>query len=76
MFRLPGAPAKDLCDAHLGATRRDFLRVGGSGMLGLTLNQLFRAQAAAEATGAGGGPGDEAVQGVSVREIVSYGQTD
>ena len=57
MFRLPGAPAKDLCDSHLGATRRDFLRVGGSGMLGLTLNQLFRAQAAAEATGAGGGPG-------------------
>ena len=57
MFRLPGAPAKDLCDSHLGATRRDFLRVGGSGMLGLTLNQIFRAQAAAEATGAGGGPG-------------------
>ncbi len=57
MFRLPGSPAKDLCDAHLGATRRDFLRVGGSGMLGLTLNQFFRAQAVAEETGAGGGPG-------------------
>ena len=57
MFRLPGAPAKDLCDSHLGATRRDFLRVGGSGMLGLTLNQFFRAQAVAEEAGAGGGPG-------------------
>ena len=57
MFRLPGAPAKDLCDSHLGATRRDFIRVGGSGMLGLTLNQFFRAQAVAEETGSGGGPG-------------------
>ncbi|MDB6136618.1 MAG: hypothetical protein JWM59_4861 [Verrucomicrobiales bacterium] len=57
MFRLPGAPAKDLCDSHLGTTRRDFLRVGGSGMLGLTLNQLFRAQASAESAGTTGGPG-------------------
>ena len=57
MIRIPGPLAKDVCDPALGASRRDFLRVGGGGMIGLTLNQLFRAQAVAEASGAGGGPG-------------------
>lgn len=45
MFRFSGQPGKDLCDKHLGVTRRDVLRVGGAGMIGMTLNQLFRAQA-------------------------------
>jgi uncharacterized protein (DUF1501 family) len=54
MFRIPGQLAKDLCDSHLGVTRRDVLRFGGAGMLGMTLNNLFRAQAAAPAIG---GPG-------------------
>ena len=44
MFRIPGPKGKDLCDPHLGYTRRDILRMGGAGMLGLTLNQVFRAQ--------------------------------
>lgn len=57
MFRIPGTPGKDLCDSHLGTTRRDILRIGGSGMLGLTLNNLFRAQAVAEESGTTGGPG-------------------
>lgn len=57
MFRLPGLPAKDLCDSHLGHTRRDFLRVGGAGMIGLTLNNIFRAQAAAAGSSAAGSPG-------------------
>jgi uncharacterized protein (DUF1501 family) len=47
MFRIPGNIGKDLCDSHLGNTRRDFLRVGGAGMIGMTLNQIFRAQAMA-----------------------------
>ena len=45
MFRIPGAKGKDLCDSHLGASRRDFLRVGGAGMLGMTLNNVMAAQA-------------------------------
>ena len=46
MFRIPGSPGKDLCDTHLGISRRDILRVGGASMLGLSLNNIFRAQAA------------------------------
>jgi hypothetical protein len=66
MFRIIGPRAKDLCDAHLRPTRRDILRVGGTGMLGLSLASLFKlqsAQAVGEAAGnqvasaAGGGPG-------------------
>jgi len=57
MFRIPGIPGKDLCDQSLGVTRRDVLRIGGSAMLGLTLNNLFAAQAAAAEAGVTGGPG-------------------
>jgi hypothetical protein len=46
MIRIPGQPGKDLCDAHIGITRRDLLRIGGSGILGLTLGSLFKLQAA------------------------------
>jgi uncharacterized protein (DUF1501 family) len=56
MIRVPGQPGKDLCDAHLGVTRRDILRVGGSGLLGLTLGGLFQAKARAN-PGQTGGPG-------------------
>lgn len=49
MFRIPGSKGKDLCDGHLGETRRDFLRVGGAGLLGMTLNTVLRAQAASAA---------------------------
>ncbi|MEZ6145773.1 MAG: hypothetical protein R3B91_10230 [Planctomycetaceae bacterium] len=35
MIRIPGQPGKDLCDSHLGVSRRDVLRVGGSSMLGV-----------------------------------------
>src|SRR5438874_2732394 len=55
MLVIPGQPGKDLCDSHLGLTRRDLLRVGGSGLLGLTLGKLFDLQArAADASHAGG----------------------
>jgi Protein of unknown function (DUF1501) len=58
MFRIPGLPGKDLCDNHLGVSRRDVLRVGGAGLVGMTLNNILRAQAvAAEATDTVRSPG-------------------
>ncbi len=63
MFRIVGPNAKDLCDAHLRPTRRDLLRVGGAGMLGLSLGSLLKLQSAqaagtsATAAAVGGGPG-------------------
>jgi hypothetical protein len=57
MFRVPGPKGKDLCDSHLTSSRRDFLRVGGAGMLGMTLNTILRAQSASAASQFSGGPG-------------------
>src|SRR6187399_3069846 len=57
MWRIAGQPGKDLCDGHLGVTRRDILRVGGAGMLGMTLGQVLQAQAQAATAGDMGGPG-------------------
>jgi hypothetical protein len=57
---IPGQPGKDLCDSHLGVTRRDILRVGGSAFLGMTLGGMLRlqsAQAASASPFTGGGPG-------------------
>ena len=47
MIRIPGEPGKDLCDKHLGVTRWDILRIGGSGLLGLSLGGAFKLQALA-----------------------------
>lgn len=47
MIIVPGRAGKDLCDPHLGATRRDILRVGGSGLLGLSLGGMLQLQAKA-----------------------------
>src|SRR4030095_1198379 len=55
MLRIPGQPGRDLCDSHLGVTRRDLLRVGGSAILGMTLGPLLTLRARAAATG--GAPG-------------------
>jgi uncharacterized protein (DUF1501 family) len=58
MLIIPGSPGKDLCDDGLGLTRRDVLRVGGSGMLGLSMASLFSLQArAGDAKPQEGGPG-------------------
>ena len=60
MFRIAGPSSKDLCDPLLGPSRRDFLRVGGSGLLGLTLGSMFQMQALSAQTAAkpsAGGPG-------------------
>jgi hypothetical protein len=50
MLVIPGQPGKDLCDKHLGVTRRDLLRVGGSSLLGLHLAHLLGSGQAAAAT--------------------------
>jgi hypothetical protein len=59
MIIVPGPAGKDLCDQHLGVTRRDILRVGGSGLLGMSLGTLLKLQdASARETGSRiGGPG-------------------
>ncbi len=50
MLHIPGGTCSDLCDQNLRMTRRDLLRVGGAGMLGLSLAQLFELQANAKET--------------------------
>ena len=57
MLVVPGREGKDLCDSHLGMTRRAVLRVGGSGLFGMTLGSMFRLQAANAAAGTHGGAG-------------------
>ncbi len=58
MLVIPGQAGKDVCDSHVGVTRRELLRVGGSGMMGLSLGSLLELQAASAAEGAtSGGPG-------------------
>ncbi len=57
MLSLLGQRAKDLCDRRQGLSRRDVLRVGGSGMFGLTLGSMLQMQAQAEESKISGGPG-------------------
>ena len=51
MIKITGGTCSDLCDPNLKMTRRDLLRIGGTGILGLSLGSIFRLQAMA----AGGG---------------------
>src|SRR5215212_191402 len=57
MLVIPGRPGKDLCDSHLGLSRRALLRVGGSSLFGLTLGSMFKLQAAQGAAKHAGAPG-------------------
>jgi Protein of unknown function (DUF1501) len=58
MIIVPGRPGKDLCDSQLGVTRRDILRIGGSGLLGLGLGSMLELQAvSARGAEASRGPG-------------------
>ncbi|MCA9119308.1 MAG: DUF1501 domain-containing protein [Planctomycetaceae bacterium] len=57
MLRIEGPAGKDLCDKELGVSRRDILRVGGSGVLGLSLASLLKLQAASANSEALGGAG-------------------
>ena len=50
MFRIIGQRGKDLCDQQISVTRRDVLRIGGSGMLGLSLGGLLKLQSASAMT--------------------------
>ena len=50
MFRIAGEPGKDLCDRELGVSRRDVLRVGGSGLFGLSLGSMLKLQSASAAS--------------------------
>jgi hypothetical protein len=50
MLAIKGYPGKDLCDSQLACSRRDVLRVGGSGILGLTLGSMFGLQRASAAS--------------------------
>jgi hypothetical protein len=57
MLVIPGQSGKDLCDRHLPITRRDLLRAGGAGMLGMTLGSMLRLRAVAAENNTAGGPG-------------------
>ena len=57
MLVIPGQLGKDVCDRQLGVTRRDILKVGGSGMLGVSLGAMLQMQAQAKESGMSGGPG-------------------
>src|SRR5213594_160491 len=58
MIKITGGTCSDLCDPQLKMTRRDLLRVGGAGMLGLSLGSIFKLQAlAGESARRAGGPG-------------------
>ena len=65
MLRIPGRRGVDLCDKGLNPSRRDILRVGSSGLFGLSLGTMLRLQSANAqkpaigdfATRSSGGPG-------------------
>src|SRR5213594_2630066 len=58
MIKITGGTCSDLCDPHLKMTRRDLMRIGGAGMLGLSLGSLLKLQALAGEPGKrAGGPG-------------------
>jgi uncharacterized protein (DUF1501 family) len=57
MIHLPGGNCSDLCNAELKMARRDLLRLGGSGILGMSLGTMLNLQAKAAEAGGKGGPG-------------------
>ncbi len=57
MWRVQGHYGKDLCDKELGLNRRDILRVGGSGVLGLSLGSMLQMRAASANESTSGGWG-------------------
>ena len=52
MLVIPGQRGKDNCDGNV--SRRDLLRIGGSGMLGFTLADVLARESQAKGTSAGG----------------------
>ena len=55
MLVIPGQAAKDVCDRQVGVSRRDLLRIGGSGVLGMGLGSMLELKAKANTSEAGGG---------------------
>src|SRR5271154_2895016 len=72
MIVVPGQPGKDLCDRSLGVTRRDLLRVGGSGLLGMSLGTMLELQAASSARAAGSADAPPAGWGQAKSVILVY----
>ncbi len=56
MWRIMGQPGRDVCDSGLGVTRRDVLRVGGAGMVGMGLGNMLKLRSA-QGDHVQGGPG-------------------
>jgi hypothetical protein len=54
MIHIPGGLNSDLCDPNMKVTRRDLVRVGSTGLLGLSLASMLRNEARAESTKTGG----------------------
>ncbi len=46
MLVIPGQLGRDVCDRHVSLSRRDLMRVGGSGMLGLSLGSMLQLRSA------------------------------
>ncbi|MDB6059713.1 MAG: hypothetical protein JWO95_3557 [Verrucomicrobiales bacterium] len=63
MIRIAGGTCSDLCDPRMKITRRDLLRIGGTGILGLSLGSLLKLQAFG-AQNRTGGPGWGAAKNV------------
>jgi len=63
MIRIAGGTCSDLCDPRMKITRRDLLRIGGTGILGLSLGSLLKLQAFG-AQNRAGGPGWGAAKNV------------
>ena len=74
MIKITGGTCSDLCDPHLKMTRRDLLRIGGAGMLGLSLGSLLKLQAvAAEPGKRAGGPGWGTAKNVVTSDTATVG---
>lgn len=57
MLGILGPRGKDNCDKHVGPSRREVLRAGGSSMLGLSLAGMLNAQSASANSSHAGAPG-------------------
>lgn len=58
MIHIPGGTCSDLCDSNMKMTRRDLLRIGGTGILGMSLGSILKMQAMGAQLGkTAGGPG-------------------
>jgi len=54
MIGILGERGRDLCDSGLGVSRRHVLRVGASGMLGMSLGSMLKLQSASANSAVGG----------------------